>query len=295
MFDYFPGRRLHPNSLRTIVMVLSRPQISREENVRFEQEMPALVMSYAAVFCLTRADKLSAIRGDELCRLRGFATDLGVNLLAADFLNGVIIKYSKGYREISKAVFGELIIECQRNCLVDSEATLRYLENRYRDHQPTSPRSGNLSEPAFNTVHIDNFAVRNDGSIYTYSQQSCHVVVLCGTDGVGLGHWEDFRQLAGSTLDRDVKRLLGGNYDQVYIISDTPEKIAPVFVPTGMRIHIHRKQPDMIYAVKASRTNRGVQNIQAASQGNNFKNFPLGPCKVVPVNHFEELKFDGLS
>jgi hypothetical protein len=147
--------------------------------------MLTLVMSYTAVFCLTRGDKLSGIKDNELFRLREFANNLGVNIPGTDFLNGVIIKYSKGYKQISKAVFDDLLEKCKTDGLMDSEVTLRYLDNRYRDHRPTSPRSGDLSEPAFNTVSTNNFAVRDNGSIYTFTQYSCHVLVFCGPDGMG--------------------------------------------------------------------------------------------------------------
>ena len=293
LLDYFPGKHLHPNSLRTIVMLLSRPIISREKNIRFDQEMLTLVMSYTAVFCLTRGDKLSGIKDNELFRLREFANNLGVNIPGTDFLNGVIIKYSKGYKQISKAVFDDLLEKCKIDGLMDSEVTLRYLENRYRDHRPTSPRSGDLSEPAFNTVSTNNFAVRDNGSIYTFTQYSCHVLVFCGPDGMGLGHWKDFRQFTGSPMDCDVKRLLGRNYDQVYIISDTPEKIVPIFARSRLRIHTHRKAAGKRYAVKVHRDDCGVYSIQATIQGRKFKDFPLGPCNVTPVNQFKDLDFDG--
>ena len=67
---------------------------------------------------------------------------------------------------------------------------MMYIKDRYVGfrHQDWYDRDGNLNKEDYSTVFTSSFTIRRFGTIYTYGQQSCGVIIINNFEEIFLAH-----------------------------------------------------------------------------------------------------------
>ncbi|MGI9301095.1 MAG: hypothetical protein ACR2RB_00080, partial [Gammaproteobacteria bacterium] len=158
-YDFFPGYRLDRDRVETMVRCFGS-SIKRTGTIDYSQDMERLSLAFSAIFCLTRADRHHFFNDSEQRALTQFAQCLGLELPQRR-LNGVILKYSKGYQQEAARILNDLIAHCRRTELYDTIPFLRYLDRRYvKFRRSAKDTEGNITEADWSTVFTNFFTTR---------------------------------------------------------------------------------------------------------------------------------------
>jgi len=256
------------------------------------------IEAYCLIFLTTREDREHVYRGDELRRFRELCSTLGLEFSSYRMINGGAIVHGKRYLEVSNEVLSEILEEC---IMIEPDwiPFLIFIERRYRGFLRTDippKQKGNVITANWSVVETNQYAVRQNGPIFTYSQQSCIVLIFYVDNGmIILGHWKkDWKKMLS-----DLKRLPQlENATKIFVIcdnqTDIPEKLKRV-VLKGLRAEwkFHTKKRNDVYSIRAERKmgQNGV-DVRYESHSRNEAILPYGPAIIMPKRNYYPMHFD---
>jgi len=224
-----------------------------------------LVIAYALTFCLTRKDERTMITGANRKIFADYLAKLGLDLDNYIGLHGAGLKHAANYAEVAEDVFQRLVIHLDR--CVGLVPFLYFLRARYVGHRRRDIDMTGFCEHAdFTTVSTNEFAVRHDGWIWTFSQQGCQVAAGRKNEKFALGHFQQNRWQAGEVGD-----LTRSNWSEFIEITG----------PEGKRY-----------------SSIGIGSRQVLAETHAVKDIPLplGPARIVPTGQFHPIEVrDGVA
>lgn len=271
-----PQTRITKDSLAYWVKLFQRGQLKASPGLNTSDARRAM-LDFSIVFGLSRDDRRRVIRGSELKAWLDAARRLNIEIDNTTLLHGAFIRRARGYPAVAARKAQE-ISECYS---ISPYERFIYAVMRRSVGYRIGRAEEAVARRGLSIVLTDEWALQEDGAIWTYSLQSCVAVAAVGPVGMFLLHSKTKRKSLISEIQDGLNFLRGRCWTKVFIFAQ-PDYNYQALSLENVEVERVNNTPGSIVSVGIERKD-GEFKILRETHLKGVAPFPFGITQIAPV------------